>query len=176
MDDQKLEVKCAIHARPMANSKIQLVRMDCEFKGGLEMKHFDLWMKDIVPNMKSDPTIQEMKVLETSKVFEGFPTLIYFVMKMSGMAARSCIITYDRIDEDDGGQFLITKSVEHPDYPNDGKTIRMDVFSAAKAFPIDGGFTYREYSSYNMKGWFPPRLLNMMIGASSVAQIKEMQK
>jgi len=51
----------------------------------------------------------------------------------------------------------------------------MDVFAAAKAFPVEGGFAYREYSSYNMKGWFPPRLLNMMIGASATAQIKDMQ-
>jgi len=66
------------------------------------MEHFDMWMKDIVPNMKDDPTLIEMKVLEESTQYPGYPTKMWFVMKMSGMAARSCVMKWDRIDEADG--------------------------------------------------------------------------
>ena len=179
MDDKKLEVTCSIYARPMEGSKLQLIRMDACFKGGLNMDHLSLYMKDLVLNMKTDPNMIEVKILKFSEnpaFGTDYPEVMWFVMKMSGMAARSAVMEFNRTDQPDGSQYLIQKSIEHPDYPDDGKYIRMDAFSAAKAFPIEGGFAYREYSSYNMKGWFPPRLLNMLIGASATAQIKEMQK
>ena len=129
-------------------------------------------MKELVPNMKNDPTISEFKVLKFSEnpaFGPEYPEVMWFVMKMSGMAARSACVKFDRSDLPDGSQYIIQKSIEHPDQPDDGKTIRMDIFSAAKAYPVENGFAWKEYSSYNMKGWFPPRLMNMLIGASATA-------
>ena len=84
------------------------------------------------------------------------------------MAARGCVLEYLRIDMPDGSQYHIQKSIEHPDYPDDGKVIRMDCFAAAKVYKTEDGFCWREYSAYNMKGWFPPRLMNMLIGAGAM--------
>ena len=110
MDDKKLEVTCSIYARPMAGSKVQLIRMDANFRGGLTMDHLSQYMTDIVPNMKEDPMIVDVKILKFNPNFgngSDYPEVMYFAMKMSGMARRSCIMQFDRTDNPDGSQYLI---------------------------------------------------------------------
>ena len=65
MKDEKLGVEGSIYARAMEGSQLQLSRMEASFKG-FNVDHFGCYMKDIVENMKADPTTIETKILKYS--------------------------------------------------------------------------------------------------------------
>ena len=100
----------------------------------------------------------------------------YYRMKMTGMSERDCVVTFEKFDLDDGRSVFITKSIEHPDYPPSGKVIRLELYTASHAYQDGDDVKMLEFSYFDMKGWFPARLMNMMIGSMASAQLKDMAK
>ena len=93
-------------------------------------------------------------------------------MKMSGMSVRESVIAIDMINLDDGRTFIITKAIEHPDYPITKKMIRVDVYTAGHCYQDGDDTRYLEFAYFDMKGWFPTRLMNMLIGSMASEQLK----
>ena len=84
-----------MYARPISKaSKLWLTRTDIIFKGGFTMEHLNLYMKNIGNNIKSDLNTKEMKIIKYSdnaKFGKYYPEVIWFVMKMPTMVARSAL-------------------------------------------------------------------------------------
>ena len=91
-------------------------------------------------------------------------------MKLSAtsFSERDCVVQLDKLPQPDGRTLYVAYSTEQPDYPIKEKSIRMDLYRATmvKELGVENGISILEFSSFNIGGWFPPRLLNMMMGAS----------
>jgi len=122
--------------------------------------------------MKDDPYTKEVEVL--GKHPNGIPSILYFKMKMTGMSERDSILSMEQFNMDDGRVIFISKAVEHPKYPETKKVIRLDIYSAGHCVQDGDDLRYVEFAYFDMKGWFPTRLMNMMIGSMATAQIKTM--
>ena len=64
---------------------------------------------------------------------------------------------------------VLNKSAEHPDYPITKKAIRCDSYSASHMYDDGPDLRFVEFAYFDLKGWFPTRLLNMFIGAMATA-------
>lgn len=113
-----------------------------------------------------------MKVLE--RTADGFPSLFFSVNKMTMMSARESLLRFEKIPQPDGRVLYITSSVEHPDYPVTDKAIRIYVFKASMCQEVQDGLIYTEFATFNLGGWFPQRLLNMMMSTMATAGIEKM--
>ena len=92
------------------------------------------------------------------------------------MSLRETLIEMKAFPQPDGSRLLVMQSVEHPDFPITNKAIRIYIFKANLARNVDGGCFITEYASMNMGGWFPMRLMNMMIGTNMKKGMEEMIK
>ena len=119
-------------------------------------------MTNFEKNMTDDPVIKEIKVIERYE--NGLPKLYYFLMKMPGMSMREALCAFERHDLEDGRNIFIFTSTEHPDYPVTNKLIRLDLYTAGHCFTEGENCRYQEFAYFDMKGWFPTRLMNIMIG------------
>lgn len=64
----------------------------------------------------------------------------------------------------DGGKTLtITESVEHLGFPRTKDAIRMDIFKAAIYYEKGSDLFFKEYTHFDMGGYFPVKLLNMVM-------------
>jgi len=118
--------------------------------------------------------VKELKVL--SRYENGMPAEIYYRIKMSMMSDRDSVISIEKYDLDDGRSVFITKSIDHPDYPPSSKVIRLELYSASMVYQNADDVKVLEFSYFDMKGWFPMKLMNMMIGAMYAQQLKDMAK
>jgi len=84
------------------------------------------------------------------------------------------LIRSEKIPQADGSILYVASSAEHPDYPITDKYIRMDMFKTSMMTPTDNGLSIVEFSTSNMGGWFPMRLLNMLIGSMMKKGITDM--
>ena len=81
------------------------------------------------------------------------------------MSERDSVCSFEKHVMDDGSAIFITKSIEHPDYPPNKKVVRLDLYTAGHAYEDGEDLRYLEFAYLDMKGWFPPRLMNMMVGS-----------
>ena len=78
-----MHVKWEMHARPIPGSKLRLTRTNIIFKGGLTMKHINMYMRDIGNNIENDLNAKEVKVLKWSDdpaFGPKYPEVMWFVM------------------------------------------------------------------------------------------------
>jgi len=66
---------------------------------------------------------------------------------------------------------FITKNASHPDYPITDKVIRMDIYKATLAYDVEDALEAVEFSNFDMKGWFPVRLLNLVVGQMALKNL-----
>ena len=94
------------------------------------------------------------------------PKLMWMKFKMTGMSERDQVQSISFTEREDGKVLMVMNSVEHPDYPVTDAIIRIESFRATLMEDKEGGGSKTTtYSTMDMKGWFPMRLINMMIGS-----------
>jgi hypothetical protein len=57
------------------------------------------------------------------------------------------------------------RSIERDDFPRTKNAIRMDYFKASVYEEKDNALYLTEYSNFNMGGYFPTKLLNMLMAS-----------
>ena len=161
--NEKLKCEAVVHTRKIQGSKCNMSRADYKVKE-VTLDAYKGFINDYEEISKSDAHIKNFKVIERDA--SGFISKCYFQMKMgSACSARDSCISMTRQERTDGKFVYISKSIDHPDYPVSKNMIRMDVFSALSAEQVEDGVDFIEFSYFNLKGWMPTRLLNMMAGA-----------
>jgi len=122
-----------------------------------------------------DPkTVKELVVI--SRTEDGRPTKLYERFKIPLMSERECILDIDfkaLSGEHEGKYLWIVKSVQDPAYPPKKGVITMFMYKAAMVWEEGDGIHSLEYSSANMGGYFPMRLLSMAIGSMMKAQMAQ---
>ena len=90
---------------------------------------------------------------------------MYSRAKIPFMTDRENLIHFG-VTKGEGTCHFLIKSIEHPDYPEKKGVIRMDVFKSSKITQVGNDIHLMEFSNFDMKGYFPTRLINMMMAAS----------
>ena len=68
-------------------------------------------------------------------------------------------------DMEDGAKLYITNSIDRPEYPRGNHAIRTSVFKGTLTREKDGDLYIEEFSQFNMGGYFPASLLNMVMSS-----------
>jgi hypothetical protein len=167
--DEGLAVEITVHAKPVTGTKLQLTRTESLFESTNTDK-FQAYLVDIEKNLKADSSIKEFKVI--TKHPDGTPAQFYWKMKMVGIPERDSVCSFETHELDDGQKLFVTKSIEHPEYPTNKKSIRLDLYTAGTCQQEGDNMRYIEFAFFDLKGWFPPRLFNLMIGTQAIKQVK----
>ena len=52
----------------------------------------------------------------------------------------------------------------------------MDIYKATLAYNVGNDLEAVEFSNFDMKGWFPVRLLNMVVGPMALKNLQDLTK
>ena len=85
------------------------------------------------------------------------------------MSARDNVMKIT-VSDHNGGKFIVCETIEHPDKPVQSGVVRMFVHARGFVRPsktVEGALDYTEFSVFNMGGYMPARLLNMVLAAET---------
>lgn len=105
--------------------------------------------------------IKEFRVVE--RLDDGTPKLMYSRSKMPMMTERENLVEIEKQELADGRTLSIARSVERPEFPRTKSSIRMDMYKASVFYEKDGDLHLTEYSNFDLGGYFPTKLLNMVM-------------
>ena len=105
--------------------------------------------------------IKEFRVVE--RLEDGTPALMYSRSKMPMMTERENLVYIEKKVLDDGRTLSIARSVDRPEFPRTKSSIRMDMYKASVFYEKDGDLHLTEYSNFDLGGYFPTKLLNMVM-------------
>ena len=108
------------------------------------------------------PWAKDMKIVEQK---DENDKVMYSRSKMPMMSERESLIHWKKRKLEDGRELTIFYSVERDDYPIDPKVIRIDMFQASLAKEVGNDLHTTTMSQFDMKGYFPMRLMNMVMGS-----------
>lgn len=109
-----------------------------------------------------------MKMHQKAEVVERHPDgsckIIYTLSKAGMMSAREGLMQMSYRELEDGSTLIMTQSIDLPQYPRGKHAVRTSVFKGTIMKTTDAGDLYiEEYSQFNMGGYFPTSLLNMLL-------------
>lgn len=112
----------------------------------------------------SDTNIKEYKVLENKDNgrLKVIKTRSYIPMMMD----RVNIVLATMKKMPNGQTLIIQRTMDHPDFDSTEDMVRMDVFKATLLTQDKHDLHIIEFSQVNMGGYFPARLLNMVMSVS----------
>jgi hypothetical protein len=118
---------------------------------------------------------KELKVLEKHSD-DSF--IIYWRFKMPMMSDRDNVMHIMKQKREDGSIFTMLKTVERDDAPLVKGVVRCFCFTQGlctvnKESP-DDTIDYTELSYFNMNGYFPARLMNMIIASETKREFGRM--
>ena len=166
---------CVMHSRPI-EGKQPCNRTDFVFENTSHtafMKYIDHMMK----NPEDQSHLKKMEILEeVGKVGDDHSSMIvHQVLKMPLMSERESLISWHLRKLEDDKWMSVACSIEREDYPIDPKMIRMDIFKASMFHTKDNNLHCTEFSTFDMKGYFPMRLMNMMMSSIVSAAFPKMK-
>lgn len=137
-----------------------MLRLDASLK--------DVKMDDFVDYFMNPPPSQQamIKEMRTLEEIDENTKIVYWRFKMPMMSERDNVISLHKRKLDDGSVYFCVKTVERADTPEVKGIVRMFLYTRGlmKPNPEDpSAIDYTELSFFNMKGYFPARLMNMVI-------------
>jgi len=73
-----------------------------------------------------------------------------------------------------GLKVVVVKSIDRDDFPVKKGVIRMDYYKVSKVWEEGEDLRIIEFSNFNMKGYFPAKLINMTMGSAAAGQLGQM--
>lgn len=150
-----------LHARPSnKDSNINMVRMDLIMPGLTK----DAWFTTFKDGPPVDNAVERRVVREIS------PTqrILYVRMRLGTFISdRDNCIMFSRIEHPDGSSVLSLAACEDPDVPEVPNVIRAEFFKTQRIIEHPDNkddLMITDFSLMNLKGYFPVRIFNMMIG------------
>lgn len=128
---------------------------------------------------ESNKSIKEFKTLEKEEDAEtGDEMMLQFVVsKIPMFSNRENLIRTKIYKVDEGKNLMISAcSEEHPDFPVRKGNVRMDLQKFVKLFEEGPDLHAKELTTMDMGGYFPTRLLNMVMAGAVKASIPGMTK
>lgn len=160
------------YRRPIEGSNGNMIMTDLRFIGVKKE-----WYLELMKNGPPTDNIIERKILKENGPDEKY---IYVRVKMGGFISdRDNIVRKSLKHFDDGSTLMTIESVYDQNVPEKNGVIRIDVFKTVKLRqdpekPEDLLLT--DYSTMDLKGYFPPRLMNMMMGTMLPKMEKQLRQ
>lgn len=111
-----------------------------------------------------NPQIKEFKILEQSE--DGKSKIMYMRSKAPMMSEREILMQSDVKEVGPGQELYLTHSVNRDDKPIKKGLIRMTLYDASLVEQDGDDLKLIKYSNMDLGGYFPVRLLNMVIAAT----------
>lgn len=105
--------------------------------------------------------IKELRIVERHE--NGSPKLMYSRSKMPMMTERENLVSQYMRDLGDGRTLILSTSTDRPEFPRTKNAIRMDMYKASVFHNVEGDLKLIEYSNMDLGGYFPAKLLNMVM-------------
>ena len=162
----------ALHKKIVPGYSVNWTRSDLTFVD-CKIEAWRALLQDIEGMAKENPKLVEFNILE--KHPSGLPKLIYERIAMGMMfSERELVIKFEEVTSTDGSMTFTVSSIDHPDYPEDGKRVRMKIFKRSRIRPDGPNMKLEEVLNMNMGGYVPSSILNMMIGSLYGAGLDKM--
>lgn len=165
---------CTIWSRPIPGSKIKMLRSELVFKN-VNLKQMEGFFDNLEETMRKAPNVKEFHVFEKSEA----GMIFYSYSKMPAlMSDRDMLIEVKRNKKTETSRLTVLRSIERDDLPIVKKkgVIRMDFYKASLIEQIGEDIKITEYQTMDLKGYFPARLMNMMIGSQLAKGLGPMYK
>ena len=112
------------------------------------------------------PMMKEYKLIERTGDDNCLDAKVYYKMKLPMMSDRDLVIQVHQEKKDDGSYWGYASSIEHPDYPTIKNVVRMYSLTYFKVSEeSDGILNYTEISNFDLKGYLPASLMNMIMSS-----------
>ena len=103
--------------------------------------------------------------------------IIYKKMSMGKfMSYRDQVIKKVIKEQPDGSTLMTIENVEHEDAPEVPGVIRMQMFKGVKIQQVGNDIELSDFSSIDLKGYFPLRLMNMMLATRMPILMKNLRE
>lgn len=129
--------------------------------------------------VKESKTTKEFKVMEEQgKIFkdEFSSMLMYSRMKVPMMSERENLLRSDTIKKGEKKFMFFQNTEDHPDIPVKKGCVRMTIHKAVLVEQVGADIHTTEYSTLDMGGYFPTRLMNMMLSAMMKNNVPQFKK
>jgi hypothetical protein len=139
----------------------------------------NITIDDIIDYSFNPPPSAEMLEHRVVEKVDDDSTIMYQRFTMPMMSDRDALFQMSKKKMPDGSSFMMLKSISRDDIPERPGTVRMFMFvrcilSVSKEKPdtVDAD----ECSTYNMNGYFPARLMNMVTASETQRECGAMYK
>ena len=168
---KKNGISLILYMRPMEGSKISLAQSrftveDCS------VKMISNYISDH-KNYSNNPMITKFDMIEQSAT----KMMFYMVMKMPlGVTNRDVVMNMDWYWQDDGSLLVLQSGCKHDKYPEQKGMIRIDTMKLSHFKNEGTSVVGQEFSNIDFKGYFPKKMINMVISATASKGIAEFAK
>lgn len=162
------EYKITVYQRK-ADKGVDFIRTDAILKGIPASAMCDYYM-----NPPPSDMLKEVEVLEKSD--DGNTATIYWRFAMPMMSDRDNVAKIHQFKQEDGSYFGYCITVDHDKKPAVKNVVRMYQRIYFTAKDVDGDMHYTEISNFDMKGYMPARLMNMLISSETEKEFATMYK
>ena len=118
--------------------------------------------------------LKEVEVLEKSD--DGMSATVYWRFAMPMMSDRDNVAKIHQVKQEDGSYFGYCITVDHEKKPSVKNVVRMYQKIYFKATDVDGVMHYTEISNFDLKGYMPAKLMNMVIASETEKEFATMYK
>lgn len=129
--------------------------------------------------VEGNKSIKEFKIIEKDENPETGEenSLMFLITKVPLFSNRESLLRNRMYWVEDGKSMMIIQgSEEHPDYPINKGNVRMNVQKAVKITQHGPDCHAYTFSTFDMGGYFPVRLLNMVMAGSMKQSMPTMTK
>ena len=151
-----------------------MLRIHASFKN---IKKEELLKFFLNPPPGQQEMMKEMRLIEQ---IDEKTSVNYWRFKMPMMSDRDNVLSIHQRDVEGGGDFICLKTVVREDVPEVKGCVRMFLYTRGlvevnKESPEDT-IDYTEVSYFNLNGYFPARLMNMVIASETKKEFSNMYK
>ena len=127
----------------------------------ISMQQVDSFVRNF-DTKSTDPLVESMTVISRDETHK-YATVTRIITKIPMMTKRESIMAMKRMELPSGEVCWLSNTIEHPDYPKNDQYVRIDWFKGMKFSPQpDGSMSVTEFLQFDMGGYFPVSMLNMI--------------
>lgn len=178
INEEGLKIK--MYQRPHDLGPLDLIRIDARMNGIRKDTILDMLDKPPQANQK---TIKEFRCVQK---FNDYHRIMYTRIKLPLMTEREQLVNFELQDIDDtdddprkGKRIICIQSINHPDFPVTPEKVRSDVFKVHmhwQALDNPDDLEYIEFFNFDLKGYMPMRMMNMVISSALSKGIRQVHK
>ena len=139
---------------------VDTLRVDAHLKGVPVHAMVESYMNPLQTDM-----LKECETLE--KTEDGKTAIMYWRFKMPLMSDRDNVAKICQVPQEDGSIFGYCITIDHEKKPMVKNVVRMWQKVYFRCSVKDDVMTYTEISNFDMKGYMPAKLMNMVLSAET---------